>query len=198
MKRWVIISLIFVMILCSSCQKKEENNEIEPQVSQMKAICELAAVDCYYHNVAKYKAEDAQGVLWWKKDKNFWVEYEGVVTVGVDASLLKIDVKDDKVTISMPPAKVLSCKVDEKTLTEDSFIVARDSAQVDAESQTEAFKEAQGNMEKNASEDTALLSNAQERVKKLMEDYVKNIGNAVGKEYKVNWVSEKNDTDTVK
>lgn len=198
MRRWVIISLIFVMILCSSCQKKEENKEIEPQISQMKAICELAAVDCYYHNVAKYKAEDAQGVLWWKKDKNFWVEYEGVVTVGVDASLLKIDVKDDKVTISMPPAKVLSCKVDEKTLTEDSFIVARDSAQVDAESQTEAFKEAQGNMEKNASEDTALLSNAQERVKKLMEDYVKNIGNAVGKEYKVNWVSEKNDTDTVK
>lgn len=28
--------------------------------------------------------------------------------------------------------------------------------------------------------------------------YVKNIGSAVGKEYKVSWVSEKNDTDTVK
>lgn len=190
MRKSIIISLILVMVLCSSCQGTEEQViDTEPQVSQMKSICELAAVDCYYHNVAKYREKDAEGILLWKKDKHFWVEYDGIVTIGIDASLLEIKVKDENVTISMPPAKVLSCKVDEKTLTEDSFVVARDSARIDAETQTEAFKEAQGVMEKNASEDAALLSNAQERAKKLLEDYVKNIGDAVGKKYVVKWVN---------
>lgn len=190
MRKSIIISLILAMVLCSSCQGTEEQViDTEPQVSQMKSICELAAVDCYYHNVAKYKEKDAEGILLWKKDKHFWVEYDGIVTIGIDASLLEIKVKNENVTISMPPAKVLSCKVDEKTLTEDSFVVARDSARIDAETQTEAFKEAQGVMEKNASEDTALLSNAQERAKKLLEDYVKNIGDAVGKKYVVKWVA---------
>lgn len=190
MRKIIIVCLIFVMILCSSCQTAEKGmKEEEPQVSQMKAICELAAVDCYYHNVAKYKAENAEGILLWKKDRHFWVEYEGVVRIGIDASLLDIKVKGENVTISIPPAKVLSCKVDEKTLTEDSFVVAKDSARVAAESQTEAFKEAEANMQKNASEDAALLSNAQERAKKLLEGYVKNIGDAVGKEYEVKWTT---------
>lgn len=189
MRKSIIISLILVMVLCSSCQGAEEQViDTEPQVSQMKSICELAAVDCYYHNVAKYREKDAEGILLWKKDKHFWVEYDGIVTIGIDASLLEIKVKDENVAISMPSAKVLSCKVDEKTLTEDSFVVARDSARIDAETQTEAFKEAQGVMEKNASEDAALLSNAQERAKKLLEDYVNNIGDAVGKKYEVKWV----------
>lgn len=187
MRRLIIVYLIFVMILCTSCQKAEkEIKDTEPQISQMKAICELAAVDCYYHNVAKYMDKDAEGILLWKKDKHFWIEYEGVVTIGIDASLLDIKVKDETVTISMPPAKVLSCKVDEKTLNEDSFIVAKDSARVDAKSQTEAYKEAQENMKKSASEDAALLSNAQERAKKLLEGYVKNIGDAVGKNTRLN------------
>lgn len=189
MRKSIIISLILVMVLFSSCQGAEEQViDTEPQVSQMKSICELAAVDCYYHNVAKYREKDAEGILLWKKDKHFWVEYDGIVTIGIDASLLEIKVKDENVTISIPPAKVLSCKVDEKTLTEDSFVVARDSARIDAETQTEAFKEAQGVMEKNASEDAALLSNAQKRAKKLLEDYVNNIGDAVGKKYEVKWV----------
>lgn len=40
--------------------------EVVPQVSQMKSICELATIDCYYHNVAKYSEDDATGVLWLK------------------------------------------------------------------------------------------------------------------------------------
>lgn len=40
--------------------------EVVPQVSQMKSICELATIDRYYHNVAKYSEDDATGVLWLK------------------------------------------------------------------------------------------------------------------------------------
>ena len=187
------LSAFFIMMtmvfLCSACGKDEKDVQtIEPQTSQMKSICELATMDCYYHNVAKFKEEDAQGILWWKKDKEFWIEYSGVVTIGIDVSLVNIEVDGDEVAITLPPAKVLECRVDESTLTEDAFIVADDSADIDAEDQTEAFKEAQDNMKKTASEDTALLSNAQQRAQKLLEDYVNNIGNSVGKQYKIKWI----------
>ena len=83
-------------------------------------------------------------------------------------------------------------KVDNATLTEDSFIVAKNSAKVEAEHQTAAFKEAQSKMQEAASNDTALLSNAQQRAQKLLEDYVNNIGNCIGKKYKINWTFEDN------
>lgn len=61
---------------------KPKTPDMEPEVSRMKAICELAVMDCYYHNVAKFKEEDAEGFLFWQKDKQFWIEYSGVVTLG--------------------------------------------------------------------------------------------------------------------
>lgn len=187
-----IISLFMVLLVgitCTACGEKESKEiKIQPQVPQMKSICELATMDCYYHTVAKYKEEDATGKLWWKKDRRFWVEYAGVVTIGIDTSFVNIQVEEDQVTITLPPAKVLECKVDENTLTEASFIVEKGSAKVEAEHQTEAFKEAQEKMQQSASEDTVLLANAQQRAQKLLEDYVNNIGDCVGKEYKIKWI----------
>lgn len=189
MKKTLYFGLVFLtMMSCVSCGKAQKKINLTPQASQMKSICELATMDCYYHNVAKYTQEDASGALWWKKDRNFWVEYAGIVTIGIDASLLNIVMEEENVTITMPPAKILSCKVDETTLTKDSFIVDKDSAKVEAEHQTEAFKEAQTNMKQAASEDTLLLNNAQQRAQKLLEDYLKNIGEQMEKEYKVHWI----------
>lgn len=164
------------------------NNEIAPQESQMKTICELATMDCYYHNVAKYSEDDASGVLWWKKDRKFWIEYAGIVTIGIDVTLVKMSVSGENVTIIIPPAKVLGCKVDEKTLTEDSFIVAKDSAKVEAKHQIEAFKQAQAKMQEEASKDAVLLASAQQRAQKLLEDYINNIGNYIGKNYHIEWI----------
>ena len=38
-----------------------------------------------------------------------------------------------------------------------------------------------------ASKDTALLANAQQRVQKLLEEYVANIGRITGNEYSIEW-----------
>lgn len=161
-----VISTVLLVLMSLSlvaCGKNEdEKKEIIPQSSQMKSICELATMDCYYHNVAKYNEEDA--------------------------SLVNVEVKDDTVTITLPPAKILGCKVDESTLTEDSFIVAKDSAKVEAEHQTAAFQEAQDNMRKEAEKDTVLLASAQQRAQKLLDDYVNNIGACTGKTYTIKWV----------
>lgn len=187
-----IISLILTIAICvsfvSCAGEKVEKKKVELKSSQMKTICELAAIQCYYHNVAKYMHEDATGILWWTKDRKFWVEYSGVVTIGIDASLVAIDVDGNEVTITIPPAKVLGCKVDEKTLTKDSFIVAKNSAKIEGKHEIEAFKDAQLKMQEAAGKDTALLLNAQQRAQKLLEDYVNNIGSSIGKTYTIKWV----------
>ena len=200
MKKYLSVILIIMMCFSSvSCAKEIKN--IAPETSQMKSICELAVMECYYHNVAKYKEENATGILWWEKDRHFWMEYAGIVTIGVDTSLMNIEVEDENVTITIPPAKVLGCKVDETTLTEDSFIVAKNSAKVEAEHQTEAFKSAKAKLESEAKSNFTLLAAAQQRVQKLLEDYVTNIGNSVGKTYKIKWIylegaEELNKTET--
>ena len=187
MKKYLSVILI-IMICFSSMACAKEVKNIAPDTARMKSICELAVMECYYHNVAKYKEENATGMLWWEKDRHFWMEYAGVVTIGVDTSLMNIEVKDENVTITIPPAKVLGCKVDETTLTEDSFIVAQNSAKVEAEHQTEAFKSAKDKLESEAKSNFTLLAAAQQRVQKLLEDYVTNIGNSVGKTYKIKWI----------
>ena len=187
MKKYLSVILI-IMICFSSMACAKEVKNIAPDTARMKSICELAVMECYYHNVAKYKEENATGMLWWEKDRHFWMEYAGIVTIGVDTSLMNIEVEDENVTITISPAKVLGCKVDETTLTEDSFIVAQNSAKVEAEHQTEAFKSAKDKLESEAKSNFTLLAAAQQRVQKLLEDYVTNIGNSVGKTYKIKWI----------
>lgn len=172
----------------AACGGSAEQITMEPETSQMKAICELAVMDCYYHNVAKFKEEDAAGILFWQKDKHFWIEYSGVVSLGIDASQVALEVDDTLVTITIPEAKVLRCQVDSNELSEDSYIVAKDSARISAEDEVAAFAQAQADLEETAASDTALLSSAQQRAQDLLEEYVQNIGEAVGKGYTIQWV----------
>lgn len=193
MKKVVVLFLAFVMLFnCVACgqQAKKEPINMEPKVSQMKAICELAVMECYYHNVAKYFEKDAiKGFLGiGNKDKHFWIEYSGVVKLGIDISLVNIEVSDTQITITIPEAKVLDCKVDSASLTDDSFIVDKKSANIEAADEVKAFGEAQAKLEETASGDKALLASAQQRAQALLEEYITNIGNAVGKQYSVKWV----------
>lgn len=201
MKKYVI-SIVFALscFFLSSCgtmhagEETEESLETEafsntePQLSQMKTICDLAVMDCYYHNVAKYYEEDASGVLLWKKDKHFWVEYTGKVTIGIDASLLSMSLEGDQITISLPEAKILRSSVDQESLNESSYIVDEKSAKIKAEDEVRAFSEAEQNMQDAAYADKTLMEEARQRVKTLLEDYINNLGNAIGKTYSINWI----------
>ena len=194
---FLAIAITFLCAACSSSELPEETIAAEPQVSQMRSICELAVMECYYHNVAKFTEENAESFLWWSKDKRFWIEYSGIVKVGIDVSLVDVEVNDSQVTITIPRAEVQSCKVDSSSLTKDSYIVDKNSADIKAEDETLAFKEAQLRLEENASKDSALLTEAQQRAQALLEDYVTNIGNAAGKEYSIHWVYTDKNGETI-
>ncbi len=190
MKKWIAIFLLIPMMLgmCSCTPNKTDGLDAEPRLSQMRAISELAVLKCYYHNVAKYYEKNVEGILWWQKDLHFWIEYSGIVEFGIDASLVKLTLDGDAVTVTLPKAKILSCKVDSATLTKDSFIVAADSAELTAEAEIKAFTEAQQRMEQTALADSALLNTAQERVQMLLEKYITNIASAAGKNYTITWI----------
>ena len=47
-------------------------------------------------------------------------------------------------------------------------------------------------MEKTAANDTVLLAQAQQRVQSMLDDYVKNMGTMLGKEYTITWDIEDN------
>lgn len=62
-KRTVLILCTIVLTSCGVSEKPKDVLEI----SQMRVIAELAVMECYYNNVAKYKKEDVSGFLFWKK-----------------------------------------------------------------------------------------------------------------------------------
>lgn len=190
----VLVLVVMLGVFCSCGAEKEvaDTTQMEPELSQMKTISELATMECYYHNVAEIYQKDAVGYFLWKKDKNYWISYDGIVTLGIDASQLDLEVKGDNVKITIPPAKVLSSKPNADSITEDSYYYKENSAVPDSDEQFEAYKQAEEEMEKTASNDSALLVQAQQRVQSLLEDYVKNMGEVLGKEYTITWDIKEN------
>ena len=153
MKKMIALLLALAALLgCAACGQKEEAPTVELDVTEMRAICELSTMDCYYHNVAKYFEKDAQkGILGiGKKDKRFWIEYSGVVRMGIDVSLVKVEVEDTQVTITIPEAKVLKCTVDSESLSQNSYIVDKNSAKVEAADEVLAVSEAERQLEETA------------------------------------------------
>ena len=83
--------------------KEEENIVVnKPALSQIRSICELATLECYYHNVEKSAKAKKQGGLMGRmaigtcgrKRKKFWIEYTGVAKTEIDMS--DVNMKDNR------------------------------------------------------------------------------------------------------
>lgn len=193
MKRKKILCLLVISMLClTGCvDKKEEKKEAD--FSAIQSVCELATLKCYYHNVAKSETE-ASGLFKWLGTgyKKIWTEYSGIVELGVDVSKVSVSKpsKDGVVKVTIPDAEILSVDLDEDSmgepLTDTGFMT-----KITKEEETEALAEAQNHMEETANENGNLLNQAKERAKSLIEGYVKNVGEQIGKEYTVEWVDAK-------
>ena len=192
MKKIIAVISMCVMMMCSlsACGLKQKDTSVEKviNITQMKAICELATLECYYHNVAKVSKE--KDVLWWNTKAELWIEYSGIVKVGVDISDLDLEVNGEVVTITMPKAAVLSSEVDETKLNKDSYIMIREglgAEKITADDQTLAFQTAQDSMREAAETDEELISQAQQRAEDLLESYINNVGDILGKKYTISW-----------
>lgn len=191
MKRKKIVCLLVISMLCiGGCGDKNQKKEEEADFSAISSVCELATLKCYYHNVAKSETE-ASGLFKWlgKGYKKIWTEYSGIVELGIDVSKVSVEkpTADGVVKVTIPDAEILSVDLDEDSmgepLTDTGFMT-----KITKEEETEALAEAQNHMEETAKENGNLLNQAKERAKSLIEGYVKNVGEQIGKEYTIEWV----------
>ncbi len=183
--------LLLALAGCGAGESEEPaKKDAGVNLKQMQNICELATLECYYHNTAKLNKENK--VLWWNTNTELWVEYSGIVKVGVEIGDFDMKVEGSRVAITMPKARILSCEVDENSLNSDSYLVSKKglgAKDITADDQTEAFKAAQENMRQTAESDAALLLQGQQRAQELLEKYVKNVGEAIGEPYQVEWIT---------
>lgn len=191
MKRKKMVCLLVISMLCiGGCGDKNQKKEEEADFSAISSVCELATLKCYYHNVAKSETE-ASGLFKWlgKGYKKIWTEYSGIVELGIDVSKVSVEkpTADGVVKVTIPDAEILSVDLDEDSmgepLTDTGFMT-----KITKEEETEALAEAQNHMEETAKENGNLLNQAKERAKSLIEGYVKNVGEQIGKEYTIEWV----------
>lgn len=190
----IIISGIITILgvgIAYICVPKKVNKQ--PEISQVRAICNLATLKTYYHNVAKVeKSKD-----WiFQKDRELWIEYTGIATIGIDMSKVEMKIEGNKVIVSLPQAKLLSIDIDEEKINEDSYFYSKDNIvfknQITAEEQTQAINEAQNNMKNSVEENGQLLKMAQERAKDLIVQYITQLGELSETNYDIEWQYEEN------
>lgn len=179
-KSLFLLLAVLTLLFCAACGKEEAVEIPVPEEAQLKSICQLSVLEGYFHNVYKYNQKNAEKFLWMSKNKRFWLEYTGIAKYGIDASQVSMEVEGQDITITLPKAKLLYCKVDSTSLTEDSYIVDQDSAKIKAEDSKNALTQAQAKLETEAADYEPLLTLAQQQTEKLMEEYVHNIAAAAG------------------
>ncbi len=200
-----IICLMVLALILFIPGKKEEPKTFElSEYSSVSDICELATLRSYYHNVALYEekpegaAKVISDILTWPFNellktgyKQFWLEYSGIVEIGIDLKADRIQINNPDaggiVDIYVPDAKVLNVDADEnsfsKPLDETGLFTS-----ITAKERSDAYAAAQENMRQEAENDQALLRRAKNNAKILLERYIINLGKEMGVEYTVNWV----------
>jgi hypothetical protein len=204
-QRYMLIGIVCAIVLSlSACttlvgsntseNKKEQQKGTEevdePELSQIRSICELATLECYYHNVAKSTKTKGSGLSHLgEKERIFWIEYTGVAKIGIDMSEVKMIVDGTNVTITIPNAKPINYKVE--SISEDNYIYSVDSwfnkNPISGEEQTKAVNQAQEEMKLSVEKNTSLLVRAQDRAKVLIENYIIRLGEASGVSYQIDW-----------
>ena len=186
---FILVMALAVCAMCGCSTNKE--NVKEPDIIQIRNICNLATLECYYHNVAKSIKEPEAGITHiGEKERTFWIEYTGKVRLGIDMSKVTMNIKGSDVEVTLPEAKVLSSSIDKKTLDENSYISSENGwnkNSITATDQTKAIDEAQKGMEEEVKKNSSLLLSAQNRAKTLIENYIIQLGEASGIQYNIKW-----------
>lgn len=200
-----IVSLILLagVLLFPVAGDAPQTSEWATYVS-VNDICELATLRSYYHNVVVHEekpegaAKVISDILTWPFNrllktgyKQFWLEYSGMVEVGIDlkADAILINNPDagGVIDVYMPDPKVLRVDADESSfsapLDETGLFTA-----ITARERAEAYAAAQEKMRQEAAADQSLLRRAKNNAKILLEHYLVTLGKEMGVKYTVRWV----------
>lgn len=186
MKRVMTATILLTLILLSACTK----NIVPLEVAEIKKIGNLAVMECEFHNVATDTLKAGTGFLHiGEKDRKVFIEYTGLVKLGIDATQMEINVNDDIVKIKLPEILVLD--IDRSTEEWKDTISTKDAFfnknKLTAEKQNEIVDKAQDKMKETVLANKSLLESARNRVKLQVENFINSFGEAAGIEYKIVW-----------
>lgn len=202
-----IICLALIVLIIIFPFNKKESKQIElSEYSSVSDICELATLRSYYHNVAMYERtpEGAEkiinDILTWPFNellktgyKQFWLEYSGIVEIGIDlkADRILINNPDDGgvVNVYVPDAKVLNVDADQSSFSEPITETGAFTT-ITGKEKSDAYAAAQQAMRQEAENDQVLLRRAKNNAKILLEHYIINLGKEMGVDYSINWVDK--------
>lgn len=163
-----------------------------PDISQIRSICELATLECYYHNVAISTKEKGSGLPHiGEKEREFWIEYSGVAKLGINISKVSMKMDGKQIVITVPKAELLS--LSDYSFSADSYISEDDGLNknpITSENQTEAVKAAQEDIKQKLAKDDAMLIRAQDRAKNLIENYINQLAKISKTSYQIKWTYE--------
>ncbi len=181
MNKFLFIIILFLFpILFFSCSSRKDVIKLEP--NEIIQICDMAVLKCFYHNTAEIKNK--------KTGKRQWLEYDSTIKLGIDASRVRIDIKDNIVTVQIPKIKVLGDPdIDETTikiLTDQTGII---KTKFTNDERYDAIAVASEDTIKSAENNSLQIRNAETRVKKIIESYINQIGSMTGINYTIYWES---------
>ena len=170
-----------------------DKKKLKPDLVQIRSMCELATIKCYYNNVLRSDKLKGTGMSHWAEDnRRFWIEYSGNVFIGIDMSEINMEIDGDIVTITIPPAKVLDIK--NNFYSDDNIIQNNDNGwkknPLKASDISNAINQANEQLIEEYNNNSQILVTAQNRAKLLIENYILQIGTATNVDYEINWVYE--------
>lgn len=186
MKHFFASLMIVLTLLSVGCNKKDFSKP--PEAEQIRSICQLSTLECYYNNVAKStKTADH----FWEKDRELWIEYEGYAIIGIDMNQVSFELNENHITITMPSAEILKSGKNTETLNKDSYICSKDGIlfknPVTVEDQEIAIAAAQQAMLDTIRQNSALFLQAEQQAKDLIENYINQLGKISGTTYEITW-----------
>lgn len=184
----IVILIVLLLLVITGCGKK--NADVKPSLSQVRNISDLATVKAYYHNVAKVEKKKGQGLTHlFEVDRKYWIEYTGVVKIGIKMSSITIDEKENVVTINMPRAEILSHHCE--NYNDDSIYKNEDGFnenKIEDSEINEAIKKADEEMLEKVKNNQSLFNRAEDGAEKLIQNYIEQVGKISGKKYEVKFV----------
>ena len=184
----LLISLLGVLTCgCSS----ESDQKKSADFSGVHSVCELSTLDAYYHNVAKadVPASGPLADLLKTGHKRVWIEYSGIVRLGIDADQVTIGEPNEQgeVEVHIPDVRILEADLDSDSIS-DPIVETGFLTWVTPEEKTAGIAAAQEDMREKAGRDQMLNTQAYDKARRTIAGYVQNVGEAIGESYTVKWV----------
>ncbi|MCR5593873.1 MAG: DUF4230 domain-containing protein [Saccharofermentans sp.] len=158
---------------------------MQPDIVQIRNICELATYRVYFHNVAKAVKPRSSGLSGiGESDRQFWFEYSGYVDLGVDMSRVAMTIEGDVVTVTMPDVGPIGgVNVDSSSYDFNSVIIEGEHwynvinpNEITATDLTNAINDTNTDTMFSILSDNTIMMTAQQRAEELIENYIQLVG----------------------